>query len=71
MNTLVDYYGNKECSGLDVLHTNPTPAQISDHLHQATKQAVDELFPDVRVAECFVPFIAMHDLVIVTYWPLN
>ncbi|MEZ9317970.1 DUF4276 family protein [Vibrio lentus] len=59
--TFIDYYGTKEWPGLDTLAPAQTPAQISEHLHQATKQAVNELFGGHRSEERFIPYVAMHE----------
>ncbi len=59
--TFIDYYGTKEWPGLDNLAPALAPAQISAHLHQETRQAVNELFRDHRSEERFIPFVAMHE----------
>lgn len=59
--TFIDYYGTKEWPGLGTLAPALTPAQISNHLHQATKEAVNELFGGSRSEERFIPYVAMHE----------
>lgn len=61
--TFIDYYGTKEWPGLDSLAPALEPAQISHHLHQATKEAVNALFGNTRSEERFIPYIAMHEFV--------
>ncbi len=59
--TLIDYYGTKEWPGLDTLGQNLTPAQISEHLNQATQDEVNTLFAEQRAAERFIPFVVLHE----------
>ncbi|WP_038178651.1 DUF4276 family protein [Vibrio rhizosphaerae] len=59
--TFIDYYGTKEWPGLTDIPVGSMPAQIADHLNRATKQAVNDLYGDVRSEERFIPFVAMHE----------
>lgn len=59
--TFIDYYGTKEWPGLGTLAPGLTPTQISTHLHDATLQAVNELFGETRSDERFIPYVAMHE----------
>jgi Domain of unknown function (DUF4276) len=59
--TLIDYYGTKEWPGLETLATNLSPSQIAQHLNDAVQQEVNDLFPDQRPSDRFIPFMALHE----------
>ncbi|ARU58207.1 ATPase [Oleiphilus messinensis] len=59
--TLIDYYGTKEWPGLETLALNLLPSQIAQHLNDAVQQEVNDLFPEQRPADRFIPFMALHE----------
>jgi len=60
--TFVDYYGlNKDWPGFEAAKRSKEPAQISEALNEATKEAVFKQFGELNPAERFVPFVAVHE----------
>ncbi len=59
--TLVDYYGIKEWPGIETLADHLSPAQIAEHLNEATRQQVVSAFASQQADRRFIPYIAVHE----------
>ena len=59
--TFIDYYGNMEWPGLDLVSPQALPAQIAETINEATKRQVYSLFSGQQAERRFIPFVAVHE----------
>ena len=61
VSTFVDYYGLHQWPGLDGISPRMTPSDIADALNGSAVLTLQKEYPELRVAERFIPYLAMHE----------